>query len=81
MGIKFTIQFFQVQLDWSRRNLSLSIFFGFVFVDRLGGFHLFCVLVHDLRYALQYQFSFRFLNLLYFSMLNENVFVTCKVKR
>ena len=25
VGITFTIQFFQVQLDWSRRNLSLPI--------------------------------------------------------
>ena len=60
MGITFTIQFFQVQLDWSRRNLSLPI--GHVFWTRfcrsakLSGFHLFGVnlLVHDLRFALQY---------------------------
>ena len=25
MGITFTLQFFQVQLDWSRRNLSRPI--------------------------------------------------------
>ena len=55
---KIHMQFFQVQRDWSRRNISLPIehasFFGFVFVNRLSGFHLFCVLVHKLRFALQY---------------------------
>ena len=29
------------------------------------GFHLFCLQVHDLRFALQCKFSFRFLNLLF----------------
>ena len=56
VGITFTMQLFQVQLDWSRRNLSFPIepFFGFAFVNQLSDFHLFCVLVHDLRFALQY---------------------------
>ena len=52
------IQFFQVQLDWSRRNLSLPIehlfWIRFRRSAKLSGFHLFCVnlLVHDLRFAL-----------------------------
>ena len=70
VGITFTIQFFQVQLDWSRRNLSLPIehlfWIRFRRSAKLSGFHLFCVnlLLHDLRFALQYE-SFRFLNLLF----------------
>ena len=60
MGITFSIQFFQVQLDWSRRNLSLpqSIIFWIRFrrSAELSGFLLFCVnlLVHDLSFAFQY---------------------------
>ena len=54
----FNIKFFQVQLDWSRRNLSLPIAYLFWIRFRqsakLSGFHLFRVLVHDLRFALQY---------------------------
>ena len=58
VGITFTIQFFQVQLDWSHRNLSLPIehlfWIRFRRSAKLSGFHLFCVnlLVHDLRFAL-----------------------------
>ena len=58
VGITFTIQFFQVQLDWSCRNLSLPIehlfWIRFRRSAKLSGFHLFCVnlLVHDLRFAL-----------------------------
>ena len=58
MGITSTMQFFQVQLDWSRRNLSLGIehlfWIRFCQSAKLSGFHLFCVLVRDLRFALQY---------------------------
>ena len=38
---------------------------GFVFVNRQSGFHLFCVQAYDPRFALHYQFPFRFLNLLF----------------
>ena len=60
VGITFIIQFFQVQLDWSRQNLSLPIehlfWISFRRSAKLSGFHLFCVnlLVHDLCFALQY---------------------------
>ena len=60
VGITFTIQFFQVQLDWSRRSLSLPIehlfWIRFRRSAELSGSHLFFVnlLVHDLRFALQY---------------------------
>ena len=74
MGITFTIQFFQVQLDWSRRNLSLPIehlfWIRFRRSARVSGFHLFCVnlLVHDLRFVI----------LVFFSMLDSHVlFLVC----
>ena len=49
VGITFTIQFFQVQLDWSRRILSLPIehLFGFVFVNRPSCFHFTFALCFD----------------------------------
>ena len=47
MGITFTIQFFQVQLDWSRRNLSLPteqlFWIRFRRSAKLSSFHLSCV--------------------------------------
>ena len=60
VGITFTsIQVFQVQLDWSHRNLSLPIehLFGIRFRQSAKWLSL------HLRFALQYQFSFRFSNL------------------
>ena len=53
-------QFFQVQLDWSRRNLLLPTEHA-SFLDWLSPIAKWI----SLRFAPQYYFSFRFLNLLF----------------
>ena len=77
VGITFTIQFFQVQLDWSRRNLSLPI--EHLFLDWFPSIGqvastspLLCTSI------LVFVSIFK---LILCSMLNENFFLTCKVKR
>ena len=75
--IAFIIQFFQVQLDWSRRNLSLPI--EHLFLDWFPSIGqvastspLLCTSI------LVFVSIFK---LILCSMLNENFFLTCKVKR
>ena len=63
MGITFTIQFFQVQLDWSRQNLSLPMehlfWIRFRRSAELSGSHLFCVNLL-MTFALRFNTSFLF---------------------
>ena len=81
-GITFTIQFFQVQLDWSCQNLSLLIDYLFWICFRQLGKWLSLVLCTDAWLSLCASllvFCSTF-KLIVFGMLNENFFVTCKVK-
>ena len=82
-GITFTIQFFQVQLDWSRRNLSLPIEHLFWIHLRQSAKWLSLVLCTSAWPSLcaSILVFFSTFKLIVFSMLNENFFVTCKVKR
>ena len=54
----------KVQLDWSRQNLSLGIehlfWIRFRQSAKLSGFHLFCVLVGDLRFRFNTSVLFDF---------------------
>ena len=65
VGITITIQFFQVQLDWSCWNLSLLSLVLCAWPSLCASVLVFC----------------SFFKLDFCSMLNENFFVTCKVKR
>ena len=82
-GITFTIQFFQVQLNWSRRNLSLPIEHLFWIHLRQSAKWLSLVLCTSAWPSLcaSILVFFSTFKLIVFSMLNENFFVTCKVKR
>ena len=82
-GITFTIQFFQVQLDWSCQNLSLPI--DHLFLIRFHQSikwlsHVLCTSAWPSLCTSILAF-FSIFKLIMFSMLNENFFVTCKVKR
>ena len=68
MGITFIIQFFQVQLDWSRRNLSLP-------TEQLS---LVLCKFTSARPSLcaSILVFFSIFKLIVFSMLNENFFYT-----
>ena len=83
VGITFIIQFLQVQLDWSRRNLSLAIKYLFWIRFRQSAKWLSLVLCTSAWPSLcaSILVFFLILKLIVFSMLNENFFVTCKVKR
>ena len=86
VGITFTIQFFQVQLDWSRRSLSLPI--EHLFLDSFSSIGwakwlslVFCKFTSawpSLCPSILVFFSI--FKLTVFKMLNENFFVTCNVK-
>ena len=82
VGITFIIQFLQVQLDWSRRNLSLPIKYLFWIRFRQSAEWLSLVLCTSAWPSLCASILVFFLifKLIVFSMLNENFFVTCKVK-
>ena len=82
-GITFNIQFFQVQLDWSRRNLSLPIKHLFRIRFRQSARWLSLVLCTSAWPSLctSILVFFSIFKLIVFSMLNENFFVTCEVKR
>ena len=69
MGIRFTVELFQIQLigvdEFSR--FQKGIFFEFVFVNRLSaGFHLFCELVHDLHLNISFLFDVFKLSFFYY---------------
>ena len=71
MGITFTTQFFQVQLDWSRRNLSLPI--EHLFLDSFSSIGQVDFTSPSLCSSkLVFVSIFK---LIIFSMLNENFFV------
>ena len=82
MGITFMIQFFQVQLDWSRRNISLPIAHLFWIRFRQSAKWLSLILCTRAGPSLcaSILVFFSIFKLTVFSMLNENFFVTCKVK-
>ena len=82
-GMTFTIQFFQVQLDWSGWNLSLPIEHLFWIHLRQSARCLSLVLCTSAWPSLcaSILVFFSIFKLIVFSMLNENFFVTCKVKR
>ena len=87
VGITLTIQFFQVLLDWSRWNLSLLIEHLFWIRFRQSAKWLSLVLCTtcsgwpSLCASVLVFFSIFKLYMYVCSMLNENFFVTCKVKR
>ena len=75
VGITFAIQFFQVQLDWSRQNISLPIERLPRIRFRQPAVWLSLALWTSAWLALQYYFSFYVFKLTFFSMLNEDYFV------
>ena len=82
VGITFTIQVFQVPLDWSRRNLSLPVDHLFWIHFRQSANWLSLVLCTSAWPSLcaSILVFFSTFKLIVFSILNENFFVTCKVK-